>query len=189
MTSQWTDESIKPVRLNTASQHTSAACFLQPPGLALTWWSHVLSYCCRLSCRSPHDVVVAVDGRPVSGPAQVSRVAHHGAAQAPCGIPRAVGRPSGNHLRHTDTTRPGRFRFTILCSILQYKLNFAAQRENNKKKTDPNWESDCENRDLSIAVMVMSPDTGVGYRICTCKIQANSNPSYYYKLFMYLFND
>lgn len=50
---------------------------------------------------SPHDVVVSVDGRPVSGPAEVSGVPHHGAAQAAPWIPRAVRRPSRNHLRQT----------------------------------------------------------------------------------------
>lgn len=49
--------------------------------------------------RPPHNVVVSVYGCPISGPTEVSRVADHGAAQAAPWIPRAIWRPSGNHLR------------------------------------------------------------------------------------------
>lgn len=67
--------------LSDAAPHPLFGLYLLPPSL------------------SPHDVVVSINGRPISGPAEVSRVPHHGAAQAASRIPRAVWRPPGNHLR------------------------------------------------------------------------------------------
>lgn len=49
----------------------------------------------------PHDVVVSINRGPVSGTTEVSRVPHHGTAQAPPQVPRAVRRPSRNHLQWT----------------------------------------------------------------------------------------
>ena len=61
-------------------------------------FSDVLSLPSSASTLSPHDVVVFVDGGAVSRPPQVARVTHHCTAEAPGGVPGAVGGVARDHL-------------------------------------------------------------------------------------------
>ena len=65
---------------------------------SISLYSDILSLPSSANALSPHDVVVFVDVGAVPRPPQVARVTHHGTAEAPGGVPGAVGGVARDHL-------------------------------------------------------------------------------------------